>query len=112
MTIQPTDNPPYPLSCVRTNLVSINKYDLLNAEGKENIQEEDLVAPDQALLLSLGNEPAWPSILNQLILKTIFLCHVWDEVLGGGRVCEGGEGEVCVCVCMRGRGRGGGRVCV
>ena len=70
------------------NLVCIYKDDLLHSEREQHIQKQDLVAPDEPLFLCLCVEPPWPLVLNQFVLKPILLCHVWDEILRKGEVCE------------------------
>ena len=64
-------------------LVSIHVNDLLDAQWEEYVQEEDLVAPDEPLLLRLSVEPSRPAILDQLVLKPVVLSHERDEVLEG-----------------------------
>src|ERR1700722_8123339 len=50
---------------IRTDdLISINKNDLLEIHGEENIEEKDLVCPDDTLLLFLSTKPRRP-----------FICH-------------------------------------
>ncbi len=66
-----------------THLVSVDKYDLLDGQRKQNVQEENLVAPDDPLFLSLCVEPSWPLVLHQLVLKPVVPCHVGDKVLWG-----------------------------
>lgn len=41
------------MSFFEPNLVSIHKQDLVHGERKQHIQEQDLVAPDDPLLLRL-----------------------------------------------------------
>lgn len=62
-------------------LVSIHKEEFIHGEWEEYVQEEDLVAPDDALLLGLLMEPARPLILHQLVLEAVFLSHVGDKFL-------------------------------
>ena len=57
---------------------------MLHGEREEDIEEENLVAPDESLFLLLLVEPARPLVLHQLILEPVVLRHVWDEVLEGG----------------------------
>lgn len=62
-------------------LVGVHKQELVDDQREEHVQEEDLVAPDDALLLRLLVEPPGPLILNQLVLETVFLCHVRYKLL-------------------------------
>ena len=71
------------------NLVCIHKHDLLHSEREQHIQKEDLVAPDEPLFLCLCVKPSRPLVLNQLVLKPILLCHVWDEILRRKKRREG-----------------------
>ncbi len=63
------------------SLVSVDKDDLLEAEGEEDVQEEDLVSPDGALLLRLLVEPARPLVLHVLVLEPVPLRVLGDEIL-------------------------------
>lgn len=69
------------LRFLRTNLVSIYEEDLIDSQREQHVQEEDLITPNNSLLLRLLVQPAGPVILDQLVLETILLCHVWDELL-------------------------------
>lgn len=62
-------------------LVGIHEDDLVHCQREQNIQEEDFVSPDNALLLSLLVEPTGPLVLYQFILKAIRLCHMRDGLL-------------------------------
>lgn len=64
-----------------SHLVCVHKDDLVHSQREQHIQEEDLVSPDYALLLSLLVEPTRPLILDQFILKAIRLSHVRDGLL-------------------------------
>ena len=44
----------------RAGLVSVHVDDLLHIEGEKHVEEEDLVAPDDPLLLRLLPQPARP----------------------------------------------------
>lgn len=44
-------------------LIRINKDYLLDTEWEENVQEQDLVTPDNPLFLSLSMKPPWPLVL-------------------------------------------------
>ena len=46
------------------DLICVNKYYLLHVKWKENVQEEDFVAPNEALLLCLSAEPIGPLVCN------------------------------------------------
>ncbi len=63
------------------SLVSVDEDDLLEAEREEDVQEEDLVSPDGALLLRLLVEPARPLVLHVLVLEPVPLRVLGDEIL-------------------------------
>lgn len=65
-------------------LISVDEDDLLDVEGEEDVEEEDLVAPDDALLLLLLMEPARPLVLDQLVLECVLFGHVRQEVFERG----------------------------
>lgn len=66
---------------LRAYLIGIHKQELVNNQREEHIQEEDLVTPDDALFLSLLMKPPGPFVLNKLILKIVFVCHVRYKLL-------------------------------
>ena len=47
-------------------LVAIDVDDPLHLEGEEDVEEEHLVTPDDALLLGLRPQPAGPHVLHSL----------------------------------------------
>ena len=53
------------------HLIGIHKDYLLQVQGKEHVQEEHLVRPDNPLLLCLLVEPRWPLIRNELEVKAV-----------------------------------------
>lgn len=65
----------------RAHLISIYKQELVNNQWEKYIQEEDLVAPDDPLLLCLLMKPPRPFVLNKLILKVVFAGHVRYKLL-------------------------------
>lgn len=69
------------LRFLRTNLVSIYEEDLIDSQREQHVQEEDLITPNNSLLLRLLVQPAGPVVLDKLVLETILLRHVWDELL-------------------------------
>jgi len=67
---------------VGTNdLVSVDEDDLLEVHGEKDIQEENLVAPNDPLLLALRPKPGWPLVRDEFILEAILLRKVRDEFL-------------------------------
>ena len=67
---------------VGTNdLVSVDKYNLLEVHGEKDVQEENLVAPNDPLLFALSPEPGRPLVRDEFILETILLREVRDEFL-------------------------------
>ena len=70
---------------VGTNdLVSVDEYNLLEIHGEKNVQEENLVAPDDPLLFALSPEPGRPLVRDEFILETILLREVRYEFLKCG----------------------------
>lgn len=65
----------------RAHLISIHKEELVNNQREKHVQEEDLVAPDDSLLLRLLVKPPWPFVLNKLILEIVFFGHVRYKLL-------------------------------
>ncbi len=67
---------------VGTNdLVSVDEYNLLEVHGEKDVQEENLVAPNDPLLFALSPEPGRPLVRDEFILETILLREVRDEFL-------------------------------
>lgn len=62
-------------------LISVDEYYLFHVQRKQYVQEEYLVSPDGPLFLRLLMKPARPLVLNELVLKAIFLGHVRQKVL-------------------------------
>lgn len=54
---------------------------LLQVQREEDVQKEDLVRPDDALLLRLLVQPGRPLVRHQLVLKAVLAGHVRDEIL-------------------------------
>lgn len=65
------------------HLISIDENDLLDVEREEDVEEENLITPDDALFLRLLVEPTWPLVLHQLVLEPVLLGQHGKEVLGG-----------------------------
>ncbi len=58
----------YELLQIRADdLVGIDKYDLVQVERKEDVQEKNLVAPNLSLFLFLSSEPVWPFVFLHYI---------------------------------------------
>ena len=66
---------------LRAHLIRIHKQELVDNQWEQHIQEEDLVTPDDALLLSLLVKPPGPLVLDKLILKIVFVCHIRYKLL-------------------------------
>ena len=66
---------------LRDHLIRIHKQELVHNQWEEHIQEEDLVTPDDALLLSLLVKPPGPLVLDKLILKIVFVRHIRYKLL-------------------------------
>jgi hypothetical protein len=63
------------------NLISVHKYDLFQIHREEDVEEQDLVCPNDTLLFFLGLKPRWPFVCHEFVLETIGFCHMWDEFL-------------------------------
>ena len=63
------------------DLISINENDLLQIHWEQNIQEQNLVGPDNSLFFLLCAKPRWPLVRNELILEVVCLSEVWDKFL-------------------------------
>mmetsp|Transcript_2327 Transcript_2327/g.9075 ORF Transcript_2327/g.9075 Transcript_2327/m.9075 type:complete len:560 (+) Transcript_2327:669-2348(+) len=61
------------------DLIGVHIDDLVQVEREEDVEEEDLVAPNDALLLGLAAQPVGPLVRDHLDLKP-------------GRLGEGGDG--------------------
>jgi len=67
---------------VGTNdLISVDENDLLEVHGEKDVQEENLVAPNDPLLFALSPEPGRPLVRDEFILETILFCEVRDKFL-------------------------------
>lgn len=63
------------------DLISVDEKNFLEVHGEENVQEKDLVSPNNTLLLGLCSEPGWPFVSDEFILESVFLGHVGNEFL-------------------------------
>ena len=63
------------------DLVSIDENDFLEVHGEKDVQEEDLVAPNDPLLLALRPEPRRPFVSDEFVLEAVLLCKVRNEFL-------------------------------
>ena len=57
---------------------------LLEAEWEDDVQKEDLVRPDEPLLLCLLVKPGWPLVGDEGVVKTVLTSHVGDDSLAKG----------------------------
>lgn len=62
-------------------LISIDENNFLDVKWEEDVKEENLVTPDDALLLGLLVEPTRPLVLHQFVLKAVLLGQHGKEVL-------------------------------
>ena len=53
------------------DLISVDKDDLLEVHREEDIQEQDLVGPDDTLLFLLCPQPRRPLVGHKLVLEAI-----------------------------------------
>jgi hypothetical protein len=63
------------------DLVGIDKDDFVEVHGKQDVEKEDLICPDNALLFSLLPQPCWPFIGDEFILEAIFLSELGYKFL-------------------------------
>ena len=63
------------------DLVGVDEDDLLEVHGEEHVEEEDLVRPDDPLLLLLCAEPGRPFVCHELVLEVVRFGEVWNEFL-------------------------------
>lgn len=68
-----------------TDLIRVDEYDLLDVQRKQDVQEENFVAPDDPLLFRLLVKPTWPLVLDQLVFETVIFRHSGKEILKNGR---------------------------
>mmetsp|Transcript_27378 Transcript_27378/g.78779 ORF Transcript_27378/g.78779 Transcript_27378/m.78779 type:complete len:280 (-) Transcript_27378:419-1258(-) len=61
------------------DLVGVDVDDPVEPGGEEHVEEEDLVGPDEPLLLRLGVQPARPLVGHKLVIEGIPGGHVGDE---------------------------------
>ena len=72
----------YKLLHIRANnLVCINENDFLEVHREKDVKEQDLVRPNDTLLLLLRAEPRGPFVRDELVLEPIFGGKVRDEFL-------------------------------
>lgn len=57
----------------RSHLVRVDKDDLRQAQRKQHVEKQDLVAPDDALLLLLAPQPRRPAVGDELNLEIVLL---------------------------------------
>lgn len=65
---------------VSTNRISIDENDFLHVQRKQDIEEQNFVAPNGTLFLGLLMQPPWPLVLNQFVLEIVFGGHVRQEI--------------------------------
>mmetsp|Transcript_33615 Transcript_33615/g.100093 ORF Transcript_33615/g.100093 Transcript_33615/m.100093 type:complete len:326 (-) Transcript_33615:4501-5478(-) len=82
------------------DLVAVDKDDALDVQREEYVEEEDLVRPDDALLLRLLVQPVRPLVRHKLIVKAKLLCHFRDDapVLRRHIVPDDPKLDACLCV--------------
>lgn len=65
------------------DLVCVDENNLLQVHREEHVEEEDLVRPDDALLLLLRAQPRRPLVRHELIVEVVRFREVWQEFLHG-----------------------------
>jgi hypothetical protein len=63
------------------DLVRVDEDDFLQVHREQHIEEQDLIRPDNSLLLFLSTQPRWPLVSNKFVLEAILLGEMWDEFL-------------------------------
>ena len=63
------------------DLVRIDKDDLIEVHGEQNVEEEDLVCPNDPLFFTLLSQPRRPFVRDELVLETVFLSEVRNKFL-------------------------------
>jgi hypothetical protein len=63
------------------DLVRVDKDDLVEVHGEQDIEEENSVCPDDPLLFTLMPQPRRPFVGDELILETVCLSEVRNEFL-------------------------------
>jgi hypothetical protein len=58
------------------DLIGIDVNDLVDVEREEDVEEQNLVAPNNALLLRLPSQPLGPLVRNELNFESKLLCHL------------------------------------
>lgn len=53
------------------DLISVDEDNLLQIHGEENIQEQDLVSPNDTLFFLLCPQPRWPLVGHELVLEAV-----------------------------------------
>ena len=66
------------------DLVGVDEDDFVEVEREEDVQEEDLVAPDLALLLLLRAQPVRPFVRHERVLEVVVRGQVREGTLEGG----------------------------
>ena len=62
-------------------MIGVDVDDLLDIEREEHVEEENLVAPDDALLIGFVVQPARPLVLHELVVESVRLGIVRQEFL-------------------------------
>ena len=63
------------------DLVRVNKDDLVEVHGEQDVEEEDLVCPNDPLLFALLSQPRRPLVGDEFVLETVFLSEVRNKFL-------------------------------
>mmetsp|Transcript_14295 Transcript_14295/g.38881 ORF Transcript_14295/g.38881 Transcript_14295/m.38881 type:complete len:354 (-) Transcript_14295:2383-3444(-) len=67
------------------HLIGVNKDDLGHVHGEENVQEKNLVRPNESLFLALRIQPGRPLVGDKINLEVVSLRHDGDEFFELGR---------------------------
>ncbi len=63
------------------NLVRVDKDNLVEIHGEQDVEEEDLVRPDDPLLFALLSQPRRSLVGDELVLETVFLSETRNRFL-------------------------------
>jgi hypothetical protein len=63
------------------DLVRVDEDDLIEVYGEQVVEEDDFGCPNDTLLFALLSQPCRPPVGDELVLETVFLSKVRDELL-------------------------------
>jgi hypothetical protein len=75
-------------------LIRVDEDHARHVQREQHVQEQDLVGPDDALLVRLLVQPVRPLVRDKLILKAVLLCHGGNDALVVRRHVVGDDPEL------------------